>query len=49
MSVTGERDNPDIYKILQRELASRSRGIALIEFGALSSLWYRDSEAPVPG
>ncbi len=31
----------DIYKILRRELARRTRGIALIEFGPLSSLWDR--------
>ncbi len=39
----------DIYKILKRELAKRTRGVALIEFGPMSSLWYRGAEAPVPG
>ena len=39
----------DIYKILKRELAKRTRGVTLIEFGAMSSLWYRGAEAPVPG
>ena len=39
----------DIYKILKRELARRTRGVALIEFGPMSSLWYRGAEAPVPG
>jgi DNA polymerase-3 subunit epsilon len=35
----------DIYKILKRELAKRTRGVALIEFGPMSSLWYRGAEA----
>jgi DNA polymerase-3 subunit epsilon len=39
----------DIYKILKRELAKRTRGVTLIEFGPMSSLWYRGAEAPVPG
>ncbi|MGP1677309.1 MAG: exonuclease domain-containing protein [Burkholderiales bacterium] len=39
----------DIYKILKRELGKRSRGVDLIEFGPMSSLWYRGAEAPVPG
>jgi DNA polymerase-3 subunit epsilon len=39
----------DIYKILKRELARRTRGVALVEFGAMSSLWYRGAEAPVAG
>mgnify|MGYP001583441878 CR=1 FL=1 len=39
----------DIYKILKRELAKRTRGVALIEFGPMSSLWYRGAEAAVPG
>jgi len=39
----------DIYKILKRELAKRTRGVALVEFGAMSSLWYRAAEAPVAG
>jgi hypothetical protein len=39
----------DIYKILKRELAKRTRGVALVEFGAMSSLWYRGAEAPVAG
>jgi len=39
----------DIYKILKRELAKRTRGVALIEFGAMSSLWYRGAAAPLPG
>jgi DNA polymerase-3 subunit epsilon len=39
----------DIYKILKRELAKRSRGVALIEFGPMSSLWHRGAEAPLPG
>jgi len=39
----------DIYKILKREFAKRTRGVALIEFGPMSSLWYRGVEAPVPG
>jgi DNA polymerase-3 subunit epsilon len=41
--------DPDICKILKRELAKRTRGVALIEFGPMSSLWYRGAEAPVPG
>lgn len=40
---------PDIYTILKRELANRTRDVALIEFGPMSSLWYRGAEAPVPG
>ena len=39
----------DIYKILKRELAKRTRGVALIEFGTMSSLWYRGAEAQVQG
>jgi DNA polymerase-3 subunit epsilon len=41
--------DPDIYTILKRALAKRSRGVALIDFGPMSSLWYRGAEAPVPG
>lgn len=41
--------DPDIYKILKRELGKRTRGAALIEFGPMSSVWYRGAEAPVPG
>ena len=37
--------DPDICNILKRELAKRTRGVALIEFGAMSSLWYRGAEA----
>lgn len=36
--------DPDICNILKRALAKRSRGVALIEFGAMSSLWYRGAE-----
>ena len=36
----------DIYKILKRELAKRTKGVTLVEFGAMSSLWYRAAEAP---
>jgi DNA polymerase-3 subunit epsilon len=39
----------DIYKILKRELVKRTRGVDLIEFGPMSSLWYRGEEAPPPG
>ena len=39
----------DIYKILKRELAKRTRGVALIEFGPMSSLWQRGAETSVPG
>jgi DNA polymerase-3 subunit epsilon len=39
----------DIYKILKRELGKPTRGVKLIEFGPMSSLWYRGAEAPVPG
>jgi DNA polymerase-3 subunit epsilon len=39
----------DIYKILKREFAKRTRRVDLIEFGPMSSLWYRGAEAPVPG
>ena len=35
----------DIYKILKRELAKPTRGVTLIEFGPMSSLWYRGAEA----
>jgi len=38
----------DIYKILKRELAKRTRGVALIEFGPMSSLWYRGAGEPGP-
>jgi len=41
--------DPDVYRILKRVLARRRRGVALIEFGAMSSLWYRGAAAPVPG
>jgi DNA polymerase III subunit epsilon len=41
--------DPGIYKILKRELARRTRGVALIDFGPMSSLWYRGAETPVPG
>jgi DNA polymerase-3 subunit epsilon len=41
--------DPDIYTILKRALGKRTRGVALIEFGAMSSLWYRGADAPVPG
>ena len=41
--------DPDIYKILKREFARRTRGVALIEFGPMSSVWHRGAEAPVPG
>ena len=36
----------DIYKILKREFAKRTKGVTLVEFGAMSSLWYRAAEAP---
>ena len=39
----------DIYKILRREFAKRTQGVALVEFGPMSSLWHRGTEAPVPG
>ena len=39
----------DIYKILRRQFARRTRGVDLIEFGPMSSLWYRGAEAPAPG
>jgi hypothetical protein len=39
----------DIYKILKRELARRSRDVELIEFGPMRSPWQRGTEAPVPG
>jgi len=39
----------DIYKILKRELAKRTRGVTLVEFGPMSSRGYRGAEAPVPG
>lgn len=39
----------DIYKILKREFARRTRGVVLIEFGPMSSLWYRGAAAPAPG
>jgi DNA polymerase III subunit epsilon len=39
----------DIYKILKRELAKRTRDVALVEFGPMGSLWYRGADAPVTG
>jgi DNA polymerase-3 subunit epsilon len=39
----------DVYKILKREFAKRTRDVDLIEFGSMSGLWYRSVEAPVPG
>jgi DNA polymerase-3 subunit epsilon len=39
----------DIYKILKREFAKRTRGVALIDFGPMSSVRYRGAEAPVRG
>jgi len=41
--------DPGICAILKRELAQRRRAVALIEFGAMSSLWYRSGAASVPG
>ena len=37
----------DIYKILRRELAKRTKGVVLIEFGPMSRTWHRGAEAPV--
>jgi DNA polymerase-3 subunit epsilon len=35
----------DIYKILKREFAKRTRGMALIEFGPMSELWRSSAAA----
>ena len=35
----------DIYRIVERELRKRRKGLDLIEFGALASSWYRAAAA----
>ena len=36
----------DIYRILERALRTRSKGVKLIQFGALASSWYRNRVTP---
>ncbi len=35
----------DIYRILERTLRTRRKGLDLVQFGALASAWYRDRPA----
>jgi DNA polymerase-3 subunit epsilon len=36
----------DIYRILDRALRTRRKGLDLIQLGALASSWYRDRPLP---
>ncbi|MFM9970548.1 MAG: exonuclease domain-containing protein [Burkholderiales bacterium] len=38
----------DIYRIVERELRKRRKGLDLIQFGALASSWYRSEAASAP-
>lgn len=38
----------DIYRILKREFAKPTRGVALVDFGPMSSLWHRGVKAAAP-